>query len=291
MSKLGLAFVLTAVLGVIGWSSQIAIASQQAELRGTVTVNGETPPPGVEIVARLADGTECGRTRLEEGGAYRFALSGSCPAESSVQFFLAATGDQAATDVTVKGDVQTADIAFEDLPPESLQAIGPGVPAAAEAAKQVVDEAAKQALADRIDRPLVTSDNLFALVLVVVGAVAGLLALMVGATLWSHLKDKSPGEMGFSHQIQAMVLVMVVVAVIILGVTDKVDPEGLVAILGAIAGYGVGRAVGGVSTTVTPPAGTSTPEPTTSPTPVPSAQPSATPGPGGTPSSSPTPSQ
>src|SRR3990172_3508574 len=45
-----------------------------------------------------------------------------------------------------------------------------------------------------------------------------------------------------------------------------------------------------LGTTVTPPAGTPTPEPTVSPTPVPSAQPSATPGPGGTPSSSPTPS-
>lgn len=46
-----------------------------------------------------------------------------------------------------------------------------------------------------------------------------------------------------------------------------------------------------LGTTVTPPAGTPTPEPTASPTPVPSPQPSATPGPGGTPSSSPTPSQ
>ena len=45
-----------------------------------------------------------------------------------------------------------------------------------------------------------------------------------------------------------------------------------------------------LGTTVTPPAGTPTPEPTVSPTTLTSAQPSATPGPGDTPSPAPSPS-
>ena len=244
MNKLCLAFVLAALLGVIGWSSHIAVAGQQPELSGIVTVNGESPPKGVGIIAKLADGTECDRTTTEEGGSYRFVLSGECQAGSSLLFFLAATEDKAVTEVTVEDGVQTADVAFEDLSPESLQAIGLVVAAAEEAAVQVAEEAAQDALADRIEQPLVTSDNLFTLLLVVVGAAAALLAFMVGAKLWSDLNGVSKDEMGFWHQIEAMVLIMVIVAVIILGISDKVDQEGLVAILAAIAGYGAGRSAG-----------------------------------------------
>ncbi len=51
-------------------------------------------------------------------------------------------------------------------------------------------------------------------------------------------KRKNPD---FRFQIEGMVLVLVVLAVIILGVTEKIGQEGLVSVLAAIAGYAAGK--------------------------------------------------
>ena len=51
-------------------------------------------------------------------------------------------------------------------------------------------------------------------------------------------KGKNPD---FRFQIEGMVLVLVVLAVIILGVTEQIGQEGLVSVLAAIAGYAAGK--------------------------------------------------
>jgi hypothetical protein len=68
----------------------------------------------------------------------------------------------------------------------------------------------------------------------------GLLALMV---LVRRGGGDNAQEGMFRCQIEGMILMMVVVAVILLGVTEKIGQEGLVSVLAAITGYAVGRAV------------------------------------------------
>ena len=52
-------------------------------------------------------------------------------------------------------------------------------------------------------------------------------------------------KVDYRSQIQGLILVLVLVAVIVLGIAEKIGDQGLVSILAAIAGYGVARAAGG----------------------------------------------
>ena len=54
-------------------------------------------------------------------------------------------------------------------------------------------------------------------------------------------QDTSSEEVSYRRQIEGMVLVMVIVAIIMLGVIDKIGDEGLVSVLAAIVGYTLGR--------------------------------------------------
>lgn len=97
-------------------------------------------------------------------------------------------------------------------------------------------------------RPLISGKRLNGLLTLVVIFGIALLALMVFRKL---------GDEAHSRPVIAgMVLVMVVVAVIILGVSGKITEEGLSAILAAIVGYAAGR----TTPETRPPADTRLPE-------------------------------
>jgi hypothetical protein len=93
--------------------------------------------------------------------------------------------------------------------------------------------------------PLITGDNLLILLIVVVAGAMILLGLMAYATL---VREVTGNREEFLPLVQGMVLVTVVVAVILLGISGKVTEEGLATILAAIVGFAVGRATTGNGT-------------------------------------------
>lgn len=101
------------------------------------------------------------------------------------------------------------------------------------------------------DDPLIRGQTLLILLLTVIVGGILLLGLMVCARAWSRKPATGQGAVAdqdkeyegtYKRQIEGIILVMVVVAIILLGVTDKIGQEGLVSVLAAITGYAVGRA-------------------------------------------------
>lgn len=58
-------------------------------------------------------------------------------------------------------------------------------------------------------------------------------------------EEREAQELTYRRQIEGMVLILVIVAIIILGITEKVSDEGLISVLAAIVGYCAGRATAG----------------------------------------------
>ena len=85
---------------------------------------------------------------------------------------------------------------------------------------------------------LLSGFQITVLVVFAFGMGAALLALMIFRV---GTYAASTGGI-FARQIEALVLLMVIVALVILGVSQLIDEQGIVSILAAIAGYGVGRA-------------------------------------------------
>lgn len=250
------AFLIVAILG----SSHTATAQTQASLEGTVTVNGELALADVELVAVLKDGTECGRATTETGGTYSMSLSRDCQVGKTLFFRPADTNDQATTTAVIEEGTQAVAIVFEGLSVKSLLAMGVVAPLTEEPPEEKVAE-----------RPLIDGDKLFWLVLSISVGGMMLLAMMTqakipGAALGGRVVAKVFGlggqtaagdeggepptggqqqkgsEPSFKHQIEGMVLILVIVAIIILGITEKIGDQGLVSVLAAIVGYAVGRA-------------------------------------------------
>jgi hypothetical protein len=209
--------------------------ADHATLSGLLTLNTKPAPPNVQVTARSQE-TECGTFATGEGGAYEFVVPEECGEGTAITFALTATGDQAPTPVTVDAGEQIADIAFEGLSLESLQAIG-----AEEPPPEVIT----------LPSAPLTGRDLYAVTLIAVIPAMILLLIMV-------LKA-SPGRKGpenqhdsparparvvrsdYRSQVEGMILVTVVLAVILLGVTDKIGSDGLVSVLAAIVGYTLGR--------------------------------------------------
>ncbi len=227
-------FLTIAFLLAIGFSvSAEAGPSQQAstpeptttpapsELSGVVTLNGGLAPAGVGIAAVPSDESPCGSTTTQDGGEYTL-VTGDCPAGDVLAFQLEATGDRVDTEATV--DTRFFNIAFEGLSSETLVAVG------------VTSEVK---LPEPKDRPLLEDDDLFWLLVIVV---IGELLVLGWMVVWITL-NQGKNE-AYRRQIEAMVLLGVVVAIIVLGVTGKIGDEGLVSVLAAIVGYTLGRAAG-----------------------------------------------
>ena len=89
--------------------------------------------------------------------------------------------------------------------------------------------------------PLLEGDDLLLLLIVVVALAMVLLALIV-FTVGRSAKMNAGDREAYLPLVQGMVLVTVVVAVILLGISGKLTAEGLASILAAIVGFAVGRA-------------------------------------------------
>lgn len=256
-------FLIVAIFG----SSHTAAAPAQTTLEGTATVNGDPAPAGVGLVAVLADGAECGRALTGPSGTFDMSLAAECVGKT-VLFRLSATEDQATTSAVIKAGAQTVAIAFEGLSTESLRAIG-ALPAIEVEAEEAVEEALEEAGAPVA---LITGGKLFALVLAVSLGGMFLLACMVAAKVCQPLllscckkrargdggsatpnaqeqtaaeEERKAQELTYRRQIEGMVLIMVIVAIILLGISEKVSDEGLISVLAAIVGYAAGRATAG----------------------------------------------
>lgn len=234
------AFLIVAILG----GSHTATADAQATLEGTVTVNGQPAPAGVGLLAVLEDGAECGRALTGAGGTFDMSLAAECVGKT-VLFRLAATEDQATTSAVIKAGAQTVEIAFEGLSDESLRAIG-ALPAIEVEAEQAVEKALEEAAEEGAPGlPLITGMNLFWLVFAVSLGGMVLLALMVvvrGKVGRAGDEEQQARATTYKRQVEGMILIMVIVAIILLGISEKIGDQGLVSVLAAIVGYAVARA-------------------------------------------------
>jgi hypothetical protein len=201
--------------------------AEHATLVGAVTLNGNAAPANVQIDARSTEGIDCGTSTTDEDGSYQLVVSEECEQGSSVLLVLTVTGEQAPTAVTIEGGEQSVSLAFEGLSDASLQAIGAATPT-------------PPPVVQLPSAPLSGFDLWFVVGLAVVPAMI-LLGLMVrGSSRGKGAPSKGIAS-NYRSQIEGMVLVMVVLAVILLGVTDKIGSDGLVSVLAAIVGYTIGR--------------------------------------------------
>jgi hypothetical protein len=172
-------------------------------------------------------------------------LAEECEAGKAVLFSLAATKDQATTTAVIRAGAQTVDIAFEGLSTESLRTIG-ALPAIEVEAEQAVEKALEEAAEEGAPGlPLITGMSLFWLVLAVSIGGMLLLALMVvvrGKVGRADDEEQQARATTYKRQVEGMVLIMVIVAIILLGITEKVSDQGLISVLAAIVGYAVARA-------------------------------------------------
>jgi hypothetical protein len=214
---------------ILGAHAQRAHADH-ATLSGAITLNGSTAPPNVQINVRSPEAMSCGTFTTDEDGLYILLVSEECPTGTSLIFVLAQTGDQAPVAATIDGGDQQIDIAFEGLTPEDLQALG-------------IEEPSTDVV--QVPSEPLSGGDLWSVIIGTVLLPMSLLVIMVIRTRHDdngvrHESTVSP----FRNQIEGMVLVMVVLAVILLGVTDKIGSDGLVSVLAAIVGYTLGRQLG-----------------------------------------------
>ena len=232
------------------------------------TAGAENTPadPGIEIFAFLEEPKNiCGESTTTENGAYDLELAIHCT-KGTLGFALMATGDVADTTVSLpKAEPDDelnivfavlsfdldrsmqADQVWEFLIEEQRelrsrsatpsQPKGGGADDVNETLRSLLETIGALRNGDATDESLIKGDNLVYLLGGIVGSAVLLLALMV----FGRMTDKSSSEGIFRQQIEGLILVLVVVAVIVLGVTEKIGDQGLVSILAAIAGYAVGR--------------------------------------------------
>jgi hypothetical protein len=230
--------VLSTVLGVALGSLLFAQPSDspddQLTLNGLVTLNGTVAPPGIHVTVERAGEVEiqCGDFVTGQDAAFELILARECGRGRVVDFVLD-TGDRSSTQVTIPS-AEPVEVEFDQLSSTVLQALG-------------VEETVSTEPPPVIESPSapLSGWDLYVVVFVVVLPAAILLLLMVmseGRGLAKGgMSDKQTFD--FRPQIEGMVLVMVVLAVILLGVTDKIGSDGLISVLAAIVGYTVGRQI------------------------------------------------
>ncbi|WP_278234642.1 hypothetical protein [Isoptericola sp. AK164] len=217
----------------------------QPRVDGFVTVNGDVAPPGLRVAVVALDGdqeTRCGDFVTGEGATFELILPAECgPGATAV--FRVDTGTQSDTVVEITEDQRFTTTVDFQLSATELVSLGIQPSTTPEVA--VISSSPLQGTDLRV---VVLSTVIPATLLLVV-------MVLMKASFWrrgtssgggSTPEDKGDGT--YRSQIEGMVLVMVVLAVILLGVTDKIGSDGLVSVLAAIVGYTVGRQVGARST-------------------------------------------
>jgi hypothetical protein len=201
-----------------------------------VTLNGELAPTGILVTVEDAEGTRCGDFVTGEGATFELILASECRPGVEVRFRLD-TGDTSSTQVSVPSaeEAQPIVVEFVELSTTDLQALGV---VAADEEGPVVGETPPS--------PPLTGRDLYVVVLGAILPALGLLFLMAWLMGRPPKKDTNVDtndrKIGhFRRQIEGLILVMVVLAIILLGVTDKIGSDGLVSVLAAIVGYTIGR--------------------------------------------------
>ncbi len=232
-------------LGLTLGTAGAALAQEGPQVQGAVTFDGQAGPAGIGLILLGTDGdttSECGRTTTVAGGQFTAVLASlpGCAPGDELQIKLAGFPEvEGALAAVPVSDAEAAVAAeFTDLSPALLAEFG----LAGIGVSEAVNDAVDAALAERGEQPLVEAGKLTLLLALAIAGVLMLLGLMV----WVRYRGTSNGIDGlpFRRQIEGMVLVMVVLAVIILGVTEKIGQEGLVSVLAAIAGYSITKAAG-----------------------------------------------
>lgn len=231
-----LAGIILLLVGLVAAAPALAQEEESADLSGIVTLNGEVAPDGVGLVFTGSDGVECSRSTTVGDGAYQATLSDECDVGGELTVTIAATGTIAADAITYEGSGQVVNIPFDDLSESALLELGVITAGVEEVVQEQVAEQVTKELTEQGQSALITGVTL--VVVLVVAILGGFALLMIMVIRAREEKGKNPD---FRFQIEGMVLVMVVLAVIILGVTEKIGQEGLVSVLAAIAGYAAGK--------------------------------------------------
>jgi hypothetical protein len=213
---------------VVVTSLRPAVAQQEAgpeeqdiTISGIVTANGM--PAGEALEVSLLGGEDqdqdCGSTQTNANGRFTVQVT-DCQEGDEYVVHLAALALSSETVYTLNPAFTNISVNFPDLTTEQLSQLGIQTEAPSTEQQQV--------------SPLLDDESLeFILVAVIIASAIVLLALLLKASVDNNLRK----------QTEALVLVAVITAIIILGVAGKIGSDGLVSVLAAIVGWGAARSV------------------------------------------------
>ena len=225
-------------------ASEVETPSEPIRLSGLVTLNGKVAPPGVAMSV-LSEEILCGNTTTQQGGRFEVLLGDGCPAGTKVTFRLVAVElDEHPERVTLIEMGQDVTIAFEDLDTSDLLAVGVLTePEAVEDAVADVVAAAETTAAAAKDLenaqggdPVLT--NAMILTIVIIAVVGAFVVLSLLAKL--KFLGRAIG-VDFRQEVQALILIVILAAILLLGMSGKMPPQGITAVLSLIAGFALGQ--------------------------------------------------
>jgi hypothetical protein len=200
--------------------SEVATATEAANIQidGLVTLNGRLAPANVGLTLVISSPSEsvvCGNTTTSDGGAFTVEVAPQCPVDAPYAVRLSAFDVTANEGFVVDPRNTNIAVTFTDLTDDQLATLG------------VTVELAPQ------DAPLLGGRSLYQIVVyIIVAAAAALVGVVVAKAFGKDV----------SKETEAIVLLAVVIAVVILGVTAKISGDGLISVLSAIIGWSAGRA-------------------------------------------------
>jgi hypothetical protein len=192
------------------------------EVEGVVTVDGVPLPSGVDLVfVSVEDETlECGAARTGANGRFSFTVEPGCAQQTAYVIRLSALEVSSASQYLIDPEVKQISADFTGLSEVELQKLG--ITAAAESGDGQQAE------------PLLERTTLTIILLAVI--------LVTALVLMYLMYKAASGNADVKKQTEAMILVGVIIAIILLGVTGKVGSDGLVSVLAGIVGWTAARA-------------------------------------------------
>jgi hypothetical protein len=197
-------------------SEAATAATESPGLRvgGVVTLNGQLAPAGVGLILLGAapESAICAETTTSDGGVFSVDVRAGCPEGTAYVIRLSELNVMATNDFVMDPRNTSITAAFTGLTEDQLATLG------------VPSTAGGEALLD--------GDALTDIMILVI---------MAAAVALVYIVRRGPGD-DVSRQTEAIVLLAVVIAVIILGITAKISGDGLISVLSAIIGWTAGRA-------------------------------------------------
>ncbi len=192
------------------------------EVKGVVTVDGVPLPSGVDLVFVSVDDEtlECGAARTGANGRFEFAVAAGCAQQTAYVVQLSALDLSSESRYLIDPAVNQISADFTGLSDAELAKLG--VTATAESADGQQAE------------PLLEKFTLTIILLAVIVVTAMVLMVL--------MFKAASGNADVKKQTEAMILVGVIIAIILLGVTGKIGSDGLVSVLAGIVGWTAARA-------------------------------------------------